>query len=141
MTAAVYSRCAAGLEDWPRIGFGTRVMVVLDPEPRNSFVPRSLPATVFGPSERVSGAYVVYQDGKLRDAVNVQSTDLTPEEVVYVKGHLSEWTPPEAPQKPPASEEWDATQVDIGERVRRQQALQEKNYCQNQRRSTRTRHH
>ena len=36
-------------------------MVVLDPEPRDSFAPRSLPATIFGPSERVSGAYVVYQ--------------------------------------------------------------------------------
>ena len=113
LAAAHYSRCAAGLEKWPRLGFGTRAMVVVDPEPRDSFAPRSLPATIFGPSERVSGAYVVYQQGKLKDAVNVQATDLTPQEVVYVKAHLKDWDCPEAPQKPPSSDLWDASKVDI----------------------------
>ena len=113
LAAAHYSRCAAGLEKWPRLGFGTRAMVVLDPEPRDSFAPRSLPATIFGPSERVSGAYVVYQQGKLKDAVNVQATDLTPQELVYVKAQLQNWDCPEAPQKPPSSDLWDASKVDI----------------------------
>ena len=113
LAAAHYSRCAAGLENWPRLGFGTRAMVVLDPEPRDSFAPRSLPATIFGPSERVSGAYVVYQQGKLKDAVNVQATDLTPQELVYVKAQLQNWDCPEAPQKPPSSDLWDASKVDI----------------------------
>ena len=88
-------------------------MVVLDPEPRDCFAPRSLPATIFGPSERVSGAYVVYQQGKLKDAVNVQATDLTPQELVYVKAQLQNWDCPEAPQKPPSSDLWDASKVDI----------------------------
>ena len=88
-------------------------MVVLDPEPRDSFAPRSMPATIFGPSERVSGAYVVYQQGKLKDAVNVQATDLTPQELVYVKAQLKNWDCPEAPQKPPSSDLWDASKVDI----------------------------
>ena len=113
LAAAHYSRCAAGLEKWPRLGFGTRAMVVLDPEPRDCFAPRSVPATIFGPSERVSGAYVVYQQGKLKDAVNVQATDLTPQELVYVKAQLQNWDCPEAPQKPPSSDLWDASKVDI----------------------------
>ena len=113
LAAAYYSRCAAGLEKWPRLGFGTRAMVVLDPEPRDSFAPRSLRATIFGPSERVSGAYMVYQQGKLKDAVNVQATDLTPQELVYVKAQLKNWDCPEAPQKPPSSDLWDASKVDI----------------------------
>ena len=53
LAAAHYSRCAAGLEKWPRLGFGTRAMVVLNPVPRDSFAPRSFPATIFEPSERV----------------------------------------------------------------------------------------
>ena len=122
LAAVHYSRCAAGLEKWPRLGFGTRAMVVLDPEPRDSFAPRSLPATIFGPSERVSGAYVVYQQGKLKDAVNVQATDLTPQELVYVKAQLQNWDCPEAPQKPPASDLWDASKVDIS--VSREQGHQ-----------------
>ena len=71
LAAAHYSR-EVGLEKWPKLGFKTRAMVVLDPEPRDCFAPRSLPATIFGPSERVSGAYVVYQQGNLKDAMNVQ---------------------------------------------------------------------
>ena len=68
MAAAYYSRCAAGLEKWPKLAYGTRCMVIVDPALRNAFLPRSLPATVFGPSDRVSGAYVVFQNGKLKDA-------------------------------------------------------------------------
>ena len=60
LTAAFYSRCAAGLEEWPKLPYGTRAMVVKDPVSRNAFVPRALPATVFGPSERVPGGMVVF---------------------------------------------------------------------------------
>ena len=99
LAAAHYSRCAEGLENWPRLGFGTRAMVVLDPEPRDSVAPRSLPTTVFGSSERVSGTYVMYQQGKLKDSVNVQATVLTPQELVYEKTQLQNWECLEAPQK------------------------------------------
>ena len=40
LASAFYSICAAGLEEWPKLGFGTRAMVVIDPEPRDSFLPR-----------------------------------------------------------------------------------------------------
>ena len=55
LAAASYSRCGAELHDFPDIPFGTRVMHVQDPPEKNSFLPRSLPATVFGPADRVPG--------------------------------------------------------------------------------------
>ena len=63
-------------------------MVVQDPPERNSFMPRSLPATVFCPGPRVSGSYIVYQHGRLREAVNIQPTSLDAEELVYIKAHI-----------------------------------------------------
>ena len=47
--AAQLCRADAGLEEYPKIPFGTRVMLVRDPTPRNAFAPRALPATIFGP--------------------------------------------------------------------------------------------
>ena len=38
----------AGLEEYPAIPFGTRVMVVKEPPSRNAFMPRAMPATIFG---------------------------------------------------------------------------------------------
>merc|ERR1712002_975622 len=61
LAAASYSRCAAGLCEWPALPFGTRVMQVQDPPERNAFLPRSLPATIFGPADKVSGGYLAYQ--------------------------------------------------------------------------------
>ena len=107
LTAAHYSRCVAGLEAWPTLGFGTRVMVVRDPPDRNAFTPRSMPATVFGPAERVSGGYVVYQEGRLREVANITSTNLASEEIVYIKGHLHEWDSPAAPMQPPLPQTYD----------------------------------
>ena len=99
LAAAHYSRCAVVCENWPRLGFGTRAMVVLDPEPRDIVEPRSLPTTVFGSSKKVSGTYVMNQQGKLKDTVNVQATVLTPQELVYEKTQLQNWECLEAPQK------------------------------------------
>ena len=45
--------------------------------------------------------------------MNVQATDLTPQELVSVKAQLQNWDCPEAPQKPPSSDLWDASKVDI----------------------------
>ena len=91
-------------------------MVVTDPVDRNAFKPRALPATVFGPSERVTGGYIVYKDGSLREVANVSTTDLSPEELVYVRGHIKEWDTPEAPMRPPSPETWDATVISDGDR-------------------------
>ena len=54
LAAAQLCRADAGLEEYPRIPFGTRVMVVQDPKPRNAFLPRAYPATVFGPSSSIT---------------------------------------------------------------------------------------
>lgn len=109
--AASYARCAAGLETWPKLPFGTRVMLVQDPTARTAFTPRSVPATVFGPSERVSSGYVVYQAGRLKEVQNVAWAPLRPEELAYVKGRIHEWSPPEAPMPAPEADSWDAAAV------------------------------
>ena len=111
LAAASYSRCAAGLESWPKIPFGTRVMVVKNPVPRNAFVPRATPGTVFGPSERVPHGMVVFQDGRLKEVVNLQISELNAEEISFVKARMDDWGTPIAPLKPPTSEDWDATKV------------------------------
>ena len=112
VAAAHYSRCAAGLCPWPTLGFGTRAMLVQDPKPRNAFVPRSLPCTVFGPSTRVPGGYALYQDGRVREGVNLQPSSLDAEELTFVKAHVKEWSTPIAPSEPPQAEGWDATVID-----------------------------
>ena len=107
-TAAYYSRCAAGLHPWPSIGFGTRVMIITDPPPRDAFNPRSLPASVFGPSEQVPGAYVCYIDGKLVDKINVKPINMEAHELEFVKAHLEEWTEPAGVLAPAEDSAWDA---------------------------------
>ena len=72
LAAASYTRCAAELDQWPTLPFGVRAMVVQDPPERNAFMPRSLPCTVFGPSDEVSGGYYIYQQGRVKQAVNVK---------------------------------------------------------------------
>ena len=110
LAAAHYSRCAAGLEEWPKLPFGSRAMVVQDPKSRNAFVPRSWPATVFGPSSRVPGGMIIYQHGRLKEAVNLQISTLQPEELAFVKVKLQDHDEPFAPSEPPPSTDWDAAQ-------------------------------
>ena len=71
LAAASYSRCGAEFDNWPSLPFGARIMHVQDPPERNSFLPRSLPATIFGPAEKVPGGYYAFQRGVIKEAVNV----------------------------------------------------------------------
>ena len=107
LTAAHYSRCAAGLLRFPQLPFGTRAMLVSDPTPRNAFLPRSLPCTIFCPSSRVPQGYLLYQAGRVKEAANVVHADLTPDELAYVKMHVLDWAPPAGPLSPPAPGTWD----------------------------------
>ena len=66
LAAAQLCMAYAGLEEYPRIPFGTRVMLVRDPAPRNAFLPRAESATCFGPSSSVSGGFWVYQRGLVK---------------------------------------------------------------------------
>ena len=72
-------------------------MVVQDPTPRNAFAPRSLPATVFGPSDRIPGGMVVYQAGKLKEVRNFFASDMLAEELTFVKAHIKDFDTPIAP--------------------------------------------
>lgn len=89
-------------------------MVVIDLVPRNAFVPRATPATVFGPSLRVPGGYVVYHQGRLREVVNLQVSEMTAEEVAVVKATMGDHEPPFALARPPTSEDWDARKLPAG---------------------------
>ena len=55
LAAAQLCRVDAGLGEFPKIPFGTRVMVVKDPAPANAFANRAEPGTIFGPSSTVPG--------------------------------------------------------------------------------------
>ena len=87
-------------------------MMVRDPKPRNAFIPRSWPATVFGPSQKVPGGMIVFQGGRLKEVVNLQISSLQPEELVFVKAKLQDHDEPFAPTDPPTCTDWDAAQAD-----------------------------
>ena len=97
LAAAQLCRADAGLEEYPKIPFGTRVMLVKDPKPRNAFVPRAEPATVFGPSASVPTGYWTYQRGLVKCRTNLQTQGLKQEELTWVKINMSSWDTPDAP--------------------------------------------
>ena len=111
LCAASYSRCAAELEDWPALPFGVRAMLVKDPPERNAFLPRSLPCTLFGPADEVSGGYYAYHYGVVRQATNVKWSPLKLEELSYIKAHIGNWGVPEAPCQPLPSSSWNAGEI------------------------------
>ena len=103
LAAAQLYRADAGLEEYPRIPFGTRVMVVKDPKPKNAFVLQAEPATLFGPCENISGSSWVYQNTKIVAKTNFQPQGLTDHDINWVKTNLETWDAPNAPlPAPPA---------------------------------------
>ena len=75
LAAAQLCRADAGLEEYPRIPFGTRVMIVRNPTPANAFLPRAEPATVFGPSSSVPHGFWTYQKVSLNARPMLQLPD------------------------------------------------------------------
>ena len=111
LASAHLYRWEAGYASPPLVPFGTRVMVNIDPVPRDAFMPRSLPATVFGPSEGVPGGCWVYQAGRIVAKCNVKVQGLTEAELTVVRATWSEYEPPIAPLPAPDSHLYDATDV------------------------------
>ena len=58
----------------------------------------------------------MYQDGMIRESVSLLASDLEPEELVFVKAHLSDWDTPIAPCQPPPADEWDPRTIDSTDR-------------------------
>ena len=85
LAAAQLCRADVGLEEYPRIPFGTRVMIVRDPESRNAFAPIALPATVFGPCSTVTGGMWTYQKGIVKCRTNIAVQGMTAEDINWVK--------------------------------------------------------
>ena len=108
LASAQLCRADAGLEHHPRIAFGTRVMVVRDPKPRNAFLPRAEPATVFGPSSSVSGGMWTYQHGMVQCRANLAVQGLSDEDLAWVKVSLDNWDPPDGPLPLPDPQKYDA---------------------------------
>ena len=94
LAAAHLCRCDAGLEAYPPIPFGTRVMIVKDPAPRNAFAPRAEPATIFGPSASIASGFWTYQKGKTAVKANIQPRGLEDTDINFIKAHLHEWDAP-----------------------------------------------
>ena len=106
-------RVEVGVAVKPLIPFGTRVMVNVYPQPRNAFLPRSLPATVFGPCETVPSGMWVYQNGKVIVKVNIQIAGLTEEEINVVKATWDQYETPVAPLAPPPTGLFDVAAADL----------------------------
>ena len=89
--AAQLCRADAGLEEYPALPFGTRVVVVKTPGPKSSFVPRAQPATPLGPREHVSGSSWLCQHGQIKAQTNFQPQGLTDHDLNWLKANLSAW--------------------------------------------------
>ena len=111
LASAQLCRADAGLEEYPKIPFGTRVMLVRDPTPKNAFAPRALPATVFGPSSSVPTGYWTYQTGLVKCRTSLQPQGLNAEELTWVKINMSNWDTPDAPMSLPEPALYDARSI------------------------------
>ena len=111
LAAAHLYRVEAGYATRPTIAFGTRVMVNLDPPPRDAFLPRAFPAQVFGPAEGVPGGFWVYQGARITAKCNVTVEGLTEAELLVVRATWGEHEAPIAPLPPPDASLYDATAV------------------------------
>ena len=107
LAAAQLCRADAGLEAYPKIPFGTRVMIVKDPKPRNSWAPRAEPATVFGPSSSVSGGMWTFYRGAIKVRTNLAIQGMNEEDSSWVKIHMDSWDPPDGPLLLPEPELYD----------------------------------
>ena len=111
LAAAQLQRADAGLEPYPRIPFGTRVMIVRDPVPRNAFVPRAEPGTIFAPSSSVPTGFWTYQKGHTRVRTHIQAQGCDREDLTWIKVNLANWDPPDGPQGLPDAAEYDAASL------------------------------
>ena len=58
---------------------------------------------------------ITFTTGRVRQVVIVLYAPLSPEELVYVKGHFTEWDPAASPCPPPASDTWNAAEIGHGD--------------------------
>ena len=117
LAAAYLYRVDAEAADPPRLQFGTRVMANVDPVPRNAFLPRALPATVFGPCDTVPGGYWIYQNGKVVAKRNIQTSGIPMEELNILKATWDEHETPISPEVPPEAGLFDAGDIQFADPV------------------------
>ena len=86
-------------------------MLVVKPPPRNAWVPRAEPCTVFGPCDTVPDSYWVYQKGRIVARTDVQPEGMNEDDLVWVKINMSNWDYPDRPMALPDAADYDASQV------------------------------
>jgi hypothetical protein len=108
LAAAQITRANAGLEKYPKIPFGTRVIIMREPAHRNAFMPRAEPATISGPCENISASSWIYQHGRTRAKTNIQPQGMNDDDLNWIKVNMSNWDAPDAPLSLPPPELYDA---------------------------------
>ena len=98
MAAAQLCRADAGREEYPRIPFGTRVMIVIGPKPRNAFVARAEPGPIFGPDSSASDCFGAYSGGHVKSKRHIAIQGMTESDLNGVKVNMSNWDSPDACQ-------------------------------------------
>ena len=82
-----------------------------EPPPKDKFLPRAEPATVFGPSSSVSRAFWVYQKGYTKARTNISPAGLDVEDLHWIKCNMSSWDPPDCPLSLPEPHLYDAASL------------------------------
>ena len=113
LAAALLYRVDAGVATAPKIPFGTIVMVNIDPVPRNAWLPRAMPATIFGPCDSIPNGMWVYQNGKVFPKVNIQTAGMTEEEINIVKASWDDYEIPISRVAPPSNGLYEAMNADL----------------------------
>ena len=111
LAAAQMERADLGVGKYPRIPFGTRGMVVTSPAPRNAWVPRAEPCTIFGMCDDISDAQWVYQKGWIKPRTDLQPQGLSQDDLVWVKLEVRNWDAPDCPLELPDPADFDAGAV------------------------------
>ena len=111
LAAAQLERADLGVGDYPKIPFGTRGMMVTSPAPRNAWVPRAEPCTIFGACDHIRGAQWVYQKGWIKPRADLQPEGLSQDDLVWVKLNVRSWDAPDCPMDLPDIIDFDAAAV------------------------------
>lgn len=111
LAAAQLFRADAGLEPYPKLLLGIRVMVIRDPKSSSAFLPKAEPATIFGPASEMSQGYWAFQKNAIKCRAHFAEAGLNSEELVWVKTNIENWDPPNAPMPLPENHFYDAGSV------------------------------
>ena len=86
-------------------------MLVTSPPPRNAWVPRAEPCTIFGSCDDISDAQWIYQKGWIKARTDLQPQGLSQDDLVWVQLNAKDWDAPDRPLDLPNIEDYDAATI------------------------------